>query len=247
MWWLAAIAALVLLLFWPTKRRRFSAHLLASQRALAERNWPQLDRQLLLCTAAAETMEGSMQAHSIGHLELCGARAAYWRGRFEECETRLLRASEHIERAGAPDKHMTLTAVNQLLGEVYFDRGALDKAEQCFRQAVESDQLSHNDALMIFDLQRLGDVLLEQRRHDEAKAVINRCIELERAVIHRGLQKQGKDPGSVTMISMSMPDLCLATGEYARAEKLFQEKVDHWSKMVTRADNIDVTRYQFHL
>jgi len=104
-----------------------------------------------------------------------------------------------------------------------------------------------NDAMMIFDLQRLSDVLLGERRFDEAKSVIERAVELERKVMVAGLQKQGKDPSAVNIVSMSMPDLSLATGDWAKAEKLFREKVEYWSKMVTGPDNIDVSRYQFHL
>jgi hypothetical protein len=53
--------------------------------------------------------------------------------------------------------------------------------------------------------------------------------------------------GNVSAISMTMPDLCLASRDFPQAEKLFREKADHWSRMVPRPDNIDVTRYQFHL
>jgi hypothetical protein len=77
--------------------------------------------------------------------------------------------------------------------------------------------------------------------------VVTRCVDAEHKVVVKQMQAQGINPTEKNVISMSMPDLCLANGEFARAEKLFQEKVDYWTRMVTKPDNIDVLRYQFHL
>ena len=247
MWWFAGVVALLLFLFWPTQRRRCLTHLAAAQRAFSRRDWPEYEKQFTLATRAAGSLKGHVQAHCLGQLELLQAEADYWRGRASECAAHLEKAIEYTERAGAPDRCMALASAHRLWGELHLDEEALDQAEAHIRDALQFDQTGGNEALMIFDLQRLGDVLLERGHQTEAKAVIERCAALERKVIHQGIQEKGKDPGQSAVISMSMPDLCLASGDYARAEKLFQEKVDYWSRLVTRPDNIDVTRYQFHL
>ncbi|MEP7363098.1 MAG: hypothetical protein ABI972_07575 [Acidobacteriota bacterium] len=101
--------------------------------------------------------------------------------------------------------------------------------------------------MSIFSLQRLADVLLELERFDDARDIVLQCIEYERRILTESLAKQGKTLSEVTIKSMSAPDLALANRDFVQAEQLFKEKVAHWTGMAAKPDNIDVTRYQFHL
>ena len=83
---------------------------------------------------------------------------------------------------------------------------------------------------------------MEARKFYEAREVAEQCVAMERKIL--GAQMGS---GHRPMISMTAPDLCLANRDFPQAEKLFREKAEYWPKMVPRPDNIDVTRYQFHL
>jgi hypothetical protein len=74
--------------------------------------------------------------------------------------------------------------------------------------------------------------LLERRDFAAAREVIERCIEFERKVLKQ-------QPGAGPVISMSMPDLSLATQDYARAEELLREKVNARSHLHTEAVEAD--------
>jgi tetratricopeptide (TPR) repeat protein len=211
------------------------------------RDWGLAREHLEAARTGAEALKEPVRSQMLGDVKLMEANADYREGRCSDCEERLKEAAGHIERAQAPDRHLRMAEVHRLQGELSFDLGRTPLAVDHFRQAVASSQAMQFDALMLFDLQRLSDALLDQRLFDEARSVIDRAVELERKVTVAGLQREGTDPGTVTITSMSMPDLSLAAGDWPQAEKLFQEKADYWSKMVTGPDNIDVSRYQFHL
>lgn len=204
---------------------------------------------LLANREAAEGLpDNDEKRYILGCLTMAEARAAYWRGNLAEAADKVPQVSAAFQAAPEPDAANSLGILDGLAADIYYDMGNLPEAERALRSAAGMlTSKSGNQGLAIFALQRLSDVLIEQARWDEAKEVINRCVALERSLVHDSLLKEGKDPGQVQTISMSMPDLALASQEYERAEKLFQEKVDYWEKMVTRPDNIDVTRYQFHL
>jgi tetratricopeptide (TPR) repeat protein len=87
-------------------------------------------------------------------------------------------------------------------------------------------------------LQRLSDVLLEKGDYEAARSVAERCVLAERKIL-----AQSPTPS----ISMTEPDLALAQKDFERAETLFREKADYWGNKVPLPDNIDVTRYFFHL
>jgi tetratricopeptide (TPR) repeat protein len=237
----------MLVVLWPRKWRKCDAHIREAQRALQGRDWPTLRRCIELARPIAAGLTEPRRAHFLGHIAFLSAQADYREGRFADCEEHLTEAAYQTVRAQAPDLNLQLANVHRLRGDLCFDRGQASQAADHFRAAVASDQTMRNEALMIFDLQRLSDVLLGEGAFDEAKSLIERAVELERKVMLAGLQKQGKDPGAVSIVSMSMPDLALATRDWAKAEKLFHEKVEYWSKMVAGPDNIDVSRYQFHL
>ena len=61
------------------------------------------------------------------------------------------------------------------------------------------------------------------------------------------LVRQGKNPATHSVISMSMPDLHFCRQQYEDARRLYQEKVAFWEKQVTRPDNIDVGHLQMRL
>ena len=247
MLWIIGIA-LLLWVFWPRAKRRFAFRFQAAQNALARRDWSAYERSFESAHRMTEKMKpGREQLHHLGHLELLGAQAGYALGNFEDAEGRLQRAAECFEKANAPDRAARLGNVHRMWGDLLADTESWEAAEDHLRSSVNFDQSCGNEAGMIFGLQRLGDVLLETDRRGEAQAVITRCVDAEHKVVHKQMQAKGLDPARHQVISMSMPDLCLANGEFARAEKLFKEKVDHWTKMVTKPDNIDVLRYQYHL
>ena len=83
-------------------------------------------------------------------------------------------------------------------------------------------------------------MLIEKQEFEAAHDTAVRCVEYERNI----LSKTAK-PGQ-SLITMSAPDLALASRDFPQAEKLFREKANYWSKMYPRPDNIDTTRYQFH-
>jgi len=249
MWWIIGIVFLVFLLpFLPSKSRRCSALLRQAQNALARRDRLAYDSSFATALDAAQKMQpGRPQWQMLGHVESLGAQAAYTLGNFEDSIERLARAVEYYEKADAPDRAMSLANAHRMWGEVLTDTESWESAEDHLRSSVNFDQSCGNEAGMMFGLQRLGDVLIEANRVGEAQTVITRCVDVEYKITYKQMQAKGLDPRTGTIISMSQPDLCLVNGEFARAEKLFQEKVDHWTKMVTKPDNIDVLRYQFHL
>jgi len=75
-------------------------------------------------------------------------------------------------------------------------------------------------------------VLLEQGRFDEARGVVQQCMEYERKLMTESLAREGKTLSECIIKSMSAPDLALANRDFAQAEVLFQEKVNHWTGMV---------------
>jgi tetratricopeptide (TPR) repeat protein len=95
---------------------------------------------------------------------------------------------------------------------------------------------------VIFPLQRLADALLEEEKRDEAASAIERCVEMERNFF-ASLRTENKSPG----ISMTAPDLSFVRGDFATAEKLFDEKVRHFGNSAAKSSGIDVMRYQLHL
>jgi tetratricopeptide (TPR) repeat protein len=245
MWWfiIAVPFLLVAWLFWPTRIRQFKVFCRGANQALARRDWKTFDRRRALALEAAEGIRRNhVREYMLGDLALMAAQGAYWRGEIEETQQQLKLAIERIELAGAPDRGIKLAMARHLWGDACFDAGELDQAEDQFRAAVQALDFAGNAAMAIFSQQRLGDALLEARKFDEAREVAEQCVAMERKIL--GAQTGA---GNAPAISMTMPDLCLANRDFPQAEKLFREKAEYWSKMVPRPDNIDVTRYQFHL
>jgi tetratricopeptide (TPR) repeat protein len=204
--------------------------------------WTEFDRRISRARKAAEAMgSDGMREYALGDLDLVEAQGAYWRGRLKQASGRLSFAVEHIERAGAPDRAMKVSMARHFLGDVHFDGGDLDQAAEQYRAAVQSVAFTGEPEVAIFSLQRLSDVLLEKHDLGEARGVIEQCVEFEQKILEKA------DASVRPMISMIQPDLALANQDYVTAERLFREKVEYWSRAENRSDNVDVTRYQFHL
>jgi tetratricopeptide (TPR) repeat protein len=240
--WLVLAVLTLGAVYWPTSRRRYCSHASAAHRALADKSWDELDRRVLAARKAVEGISaGVMREYALGDLDLLDAQGAYWCGQLDRASLRLGSAVEHIERAGAPDRSIKVSMARHFMGDVHFDAGDLDRAEEEYRAAVQSVAYTPEPEMAIFSLQRLSDVLLEKRERSRALDVIEQCVEYEQKI----LAKTNATTGS--MISMIQPDLAMANGDYVTAERLFREKVEYWSQSANRSQSIDLTRYQFHL
>ncbi|HME08903.1 MAG TPA: tetratricopeptide repeat protein [Bryobacteraceae bacterium] len=240
-WLLLGVLSLAAV-FWPTPRRRYCSELCSAHRAIAARAWDDFDRRVQRARKAALRMaSGPMQEYALGDLDILEAQGAYFRGQLERAGGRLRFAVEHIERAGAPDRNIKISMARHFLGDVHLDGGDLEQAAEQYRAAVQTVAFTGEPEMAIFSLQRLSDVLIEKREMQEALEVVEQCVEYEQRILAKA------DAKSRPMISMIRPDLALASRDYATAERLFREKVDYWSRMENRSENIDLTRYQFHL
>lgn len=238
MWWLFAPLAILLVLFWPTSRRRFSTHTWSACKDLKARNWDMFERNMRLARLGAQSIRSEhARQHSLAECHLLTAQGAYQRGNMDAATQELSAAIAAIEKAQAPDCQQRLAFAHQLWGEVHFDRDELDKAAERLQSAIRIVEVK-NELGAIFGLQRLSDILLEKGDYDAARPVAERCVLAERKIL-----AQHTSPS----ISMTEPDLALAHKDFARAETLFREKADYWGKQVPSPDNIDVTRYYFHL
>ena len=240
--WLLLAALALGAVFWPTSRRRYCSSIAAAHLALAARAWQELDAQVAAARKAAEGLSDSaMREYALGDLDMLDAQGAYWRGELERASGRLSSAVEHIERAGAPDRAIKISVARHYMGDVHFDGGDLEQAEEQYRAAVQSVAYTTEPEMAIFSLQRLSDVLLEKRDRDRALEVIEQCVEYEQKILSKANSNRGR------MISMIQPDLAMANGDYVTAERLFREKVEYWSQSANLSESIDLTRYQFHL
>ena len=238
MWWLFLPLIVLLALFWPTSRRRFSTHTWAACKDLKARNWDVFDRNMRLARLGAQSIRNErVRQHSTAECHLLTAQGAYHRGNFDEATRELSAAIRQIEKAQAPDCQQRLAFAHQLWGEVHFDRDELDQAAERLQSAIRIVEVK-NELGAIFGLQRLSDVLLEKGDYEAAMPVAERCVIAERKIL---AQSAGSS------ISMTEPDLALARRDFERAETLFREKADYWGNKVPLPDNIDVTRYFFHL
>jgi tetratricopeptide (TPR) repeat protein len=132
-------------------------------------------------------------------------------------------------------------------GQLCLDRGRYAEAQEHMQKATLLRQNLGNRGWLIMELQALGDALLRQDKFDEAEQVLTRCNDLEKQVIHESLVCQGKNPGASVMISMSQPDVYFSQRRWPEALKVYQEKVTHWERSLTRPDNVDVGHLQMRL
>ncbi len=249
MWWiLAFVAAVALWFYFPVGQRRLLAHLIEANNAVSAHNWEKFDEQVEFARELLPRLKPDrVTRFAAAELDLLCGQAAYLQGKFDEAIPHLERAIEGYELSGDFQKQIKLSMVRNLLGDLRYDQSNLVDAEREFRRAAQAIGQGLDAPMSIFSLQRLADVLLEQERFDDAREVVQQCMEFERKILTESLAKQGKSLSEVTIKSMSAPDLALANRDFVQAEQLFQEKVAHWTGMAAKPDNIDVTRYQFHL
>ena len=249
MWWILAFAAaIVVFLFWPTARRRLNVQLHLASLAAQRRDWDALASELSKARKILEPMpRGPWTSHMQGELDLLDGHSAYTRGEFDAAIPRLESSISHFELSDSCLKGGKISMARHVLGDLRYDQADLSSAEAEFRAASNVVSYNSDAAMSIFSLQRLADVLLEQERFDDAREVVMQCVDHERKLLTDSLAKEGKTLSECSIKSMSAPDLALANRDFMQAEQLFQEKVAHWNGMAAKPDNVDVTRYQFHL
>lgn len=243
---LAAIALTGIVIFWNSPTRKTSTLTLLAERELKRRDWPAADRLFRDALEIAHTMGEPGRSRAQALIEIESAESQYCQCRVREAED-LLRKG--LAKAGTCyRKGDGLVQHGYLLwGDLCTDEQRYSEAENHYRKALEGDEHTGNTAMMIFDLQRLGDALIRQQRREEAREVIERAIALETSVVHQQLEREGKNAGEFRITSMSMPDLHFCREQYDDARRLYREKVEYWEKQVTRPDNIDVGHLQMRL
>jgi tetratricopeptide (TPR) repeat protein len=243
MWWIfAALFLIVVYLFWPRPTRKYVVRARLADKALRARDWKAFDMWIdRAARTAASLKDPNQRSEGEGACHLLAAEASYKRGDFDRATEELNGVFEKLASVQSAAKPYKLTRARHIWGDLYFDLDQLNEAEQQFRAAVQSMEFSQDPASAVFSLQRLCDVLIEKQDYPGARDAAVRCVEFERKILNKTAK-----PGE-TYQTMTAPDLSLANQEYARAEELFQKKVDFWSNQYPRPDNIDVNRYQFHL
>jgi tetratricopeptide (TPR) repeat protein len=237
-------AVLVLLLFVGTPTRRAIALTIAAQRACKRKDFEGAARCFRDAHATAGKLTEPKKSLIESQIEIAWATLLYRQGKISEAEEMLRRGFSRTRAAGC---HPRMKPAYLVWGDLCTDEGRHIEAEGHYRTALEGEEQIGNKAGMIFDLQRLGDSLIRQERREEAEEVLNRAITLETQVVHEQMMREGKDPGQHRVISWSLPDLYFCREQYEDARKLYQEKVEHWERSVTRPDNIDLGHLQMRL
>ena len=242
----AAIVVTGIVIFWNSPTRETSTLTLLAERELKQRDWQAAERLFRQGLEIAQAMREPGRSRAQALIEIECAQSLYRQGRVREAED-LLRKG--LAKAGTcyPQGHALAQNGYVTWGDLCVDEQRYSEAESHYRKALEGDEHIGNTAMAIFDLQRLGDVLIRQQRRDEAREVIERAIALETSVVHQQLQREGKNAGEFVITSMSMPDLHFCREQYADASRLYREKVEYWEKQVTRPDNVDVGHLQMRL
>jgi tetratricopeptide (TPR) repeat protein len=245
-WIVAAIAAILIffLVFVRTPMRRTLALTFAAQRACKRKDFAAAAR---LCRESHEAAGKLREPHKSliqAKIEIHWATVLYRQGKMGEAEDLFRRGFSHTQAAGC---YPEMKPAYLVWGDLCTDEGRHPEAERHYRMALQGEEQTGNLAMMIFDLQRLGDSLIRQGRRDEAEEVINRAMVLETRVVHEQMARQGKNPGEHRVISWSLPDLHFCREQYEDARRLYREKVEFWEKSVTRPDNIDLGHLQMRL
>jgi tetratricopeptide (TPR) repeat protein len=245
-WIIGVVGVLVLLYFWWTKSPVTTAMALIreGQRARERRDWPAVVRFCRQAHDIAKTLPESVKTKLEGPIEVEWANASYRLGKMSESEE-LFRGG--FSKARAAGVHATQNPAYLIWGDLCADEGRHPEAEQHYRTALATDEQTGNLAMMIFDLQRVGDSLIRQGRRSEAEEVINQAIALETRVVHEQMIRDGKNPAEHHVVSWSMPDLLFCREQFEDARRVYREKVTFWEKSVTRPDNIDLGHLQMRL
>jgi hypothetical protein len=247
MYWLLGILGILGFLI---IRRRFSARarvrkfVVAAQQGLERRDLRSFDQNLQRSKQIAEKLRGEkLRLEFRGDLALMGVQGAYWLGDIAGAELAAHGAIETLESIDPADSRGKLCSAHVFLGDILLDTDRAAQAAEQFRAAAGLAAEGSAPFASIFPLQRLADALLEEEKREDATSVIERCVEIEREFFASQLAGKGQSPG----ISMMAPDLSLARGDFAMAEKLLEEKVRHFASSAANSTGIDVLRYQLHL
>ncbi|MCC6364226.1 MAG: tetratricopeptide repeat protein [Bryobacterales bacterium] len=240
-----AVAVLLLLRF-RSPKHQWSAAAKRAGAAFDRRDWLDAERHCRVCLSIAMMLEEPARAMYEGHSLMQLAHALYRLGRMREAESTLRQALPRL-RASFTGGHPGISAGHALWGDLCMDQGRYPEAEQQYERAVAADEQIGNIGMMIFALQRLGEVLIQQARWNDAEEVIDRCVKLEVQVLRDELRRTGEQPDGSQILSMSLPDLYFSQRRFEDATRVYQQKVDYWEHTHVRPDSIDLGRLQTRL
>jgi tetratricopeptide (TPR) repeat protein len=247
--WIVAAVVVVILLFVFVKSpvRLVYALLRAAMLSRERKDWETAARLYRQAHDVAGKLKGpSPRSRLQCKVEILWASMLHRQGKMREAEE-MFRQGFSKMKVESRQEHILVYQGYLCWGDLCTDDGRLGDAEVHYRQALAGDEKGGNIAGTIFDMQRLADSLIRQERREEAEEIIHRAIALETRVVHENLVRQGKNPATHPVISMSMPDLHFCRQQYEDARRLYREKVAFWEKQVTRPDNIDVGHLQMRL
>jgi tetratricopeptide (TPR) repeat protein len=248
MGWIVAgvLFCVMVFAYWNSTARKVAAVSVLAERAFNSKDWPSAERLLRETHARAGQWKEPGRSRIQGDAALRWGVAVYRQGKMREAEDLFRQAASKLG-VSFPAGHPVTAQAYLMWGDLCVDEERYPEAEGHYRKALETDERTGNLAMMIFDLQRLGDALIRQSRRAEAEEVIERAIALETRVVHEQLRRSGKDPGTCNVVSMSMPDLYFCRQQYEDARRLYREKVQYWEKSVSKPDNVDVGHLQMRL
>jgi tetratricopeptide (TPR) repeat protein len=247
--WIAVAVVVVILLFVFVRSpvRLVYALLRAAMLSRERKDWETAARLYRQAHDVAGKLKGpSLRSKLQGKVEVLWASLLHRQGKMREADEMFRQGFSKVH-VGSRRESMLVYHGYLSWGDLCTDEGRYHDAEVHYRQALAGDEKGGNIGGTIFDMQRLSDALIRQERREEAEEVIHRAIALETRVVHENLVRQGKNPATHSVISMSMPDLHFCRQQYEDARRLYQEKVAFWEKQVTRPDNIDVGHLQMRL
>lgn len=245
-WLLGAVGILGLYLVWRhfSGGARVGRSVLAAYSALERHDYAALAQHLARATQLAEGLrDEALRLQLRSDLALMASQGAYQQGDLAAAEAAARRAIETLGTADAGDSRGKLCTAHVFLGDIHLDNGQPTQAAEAFRTAATLAEAGEMPAAAIFPLQRLADVLLEEQKQTDAAAVIERCVEIEKEFFASNPPKESQAPA----ISMTAPDQCLVRGDYATAERLFEEKVRWLEGPGGDTASLDILRYQLHL
>ena len=230
------------LAFWLYNRKRFAwVRLMQQAQAAAEgRDWPRADRLMRQAMRLAGSFSGSTKDFFEGQTAILWSGMLYRAAHLQQAEETLRQGLARLE-SSCPG-HQLLDAGRLIWVDILADQGRYSEAERIFDKFLRDDPHPGYRAMTIFYLQRLGDLLIQQKRFAEAQETIERCMKLEAEVTHASLRAEGKEPSEYQVISMSLPDYEFCRGRWEDARRLFQEKAEFFERSVTRPDNITFKR-----
>ena len=150
---LGTLLLLIVFVLWPKPVRLYLLHAQLADKAMKERNWALFDKHTALLSKIADGMKTpTVRAEAVGTCHLLTAESWYRRGDFDKSTGELRFAVENLEKTEAHARGFKITRARHIWGDLHFDLGELNEAEQQFRGAVQSMEYSHDPAIAIFSL-----------------------------------------------------------------------------------------------